>query len=259
MLPNDAARGSVSGSGTYDIGTTVSVAATAADGFFFAFWHDGDTLNPRLVTLTADTTLTAMFFPVQRDTIVVTQVQHDTVTLHDTVYYPVVHVDTFYIHDTMTLTDTLQLTDTVYPTYFRLTVQGSDGGIGIGSVLVPAGTELEVGALPVEGYRFERWSDGTTDNPRRVTVSANATLTAMFATITGIDAVDATPSWTAVAEGRSIVVDGCNGQTVSLFDVQGRQLFQRRAEGGRMVLHVQQGGIYLVSVGGSAARKVAVR
>lgn len=36
-------------------------------------------------------------------------------------------------------------------------------------------------AIPDEGYIFEKWSDGVTDNPRTVTVSGNATYTALFA------------------------------------------------------------------------------
>ena len=36
-------------------------------------------------------------------------------------------------------------------------------------------------ATPDEGYVFEKWSDGVTDNPRTVTVTGNATYTALFA------------------------------------------------------------------------------
>ena len=254
---NHAERGSVSGSGSYALGSVVTIVATAADGFFFAFWHDGDTLNPRLVTLDRDTTFTAMFYPALRDTVTTVVVQHDTVTLHDTVTVPVLYVDTVYVNDTVWLTDTVHIVDTVFPTYFRLQVQGSVGGIGIGNALVPAGTELEIGALPVEGYHFVGWDDGTTDNPRRLTLMANTTVTATFAPLTGIDDVTIT-AWQAAVEGRIVTLAGVQDRMVDLYDLQGRRLFHGRATGERLVLRVPAAGVYLVSVDGAAARKLTV-
>lgn len=254
---NHADRGTVSGAGSYAVGTVVTLSATAADGFFFAFWDDGDTTNPRLVTLASDTSFTAMFYPSLRDTVVVTEVQHDTVVLHDTVTVPVVYVDTVYMFDTVWLTDTISITDTVNPTYFRLQVQSSAGGIGIGSTLVPAGTELEIGALPLEGYRFAGWDDGSAENPRRLTLTANTTLTPSFAPLSGIDATAVQP-WNAVVEGRFVVLDGVQGQEVGLYDIRGRLLFRGRADADRMVLRTPAAGLYLVSVDGGAARKLTV-
>ncbi len=254
---NHSDRGMVTGAGSYAVGTIVTLSATAADGFFFAFWNDGDTTNPRLVNLSRDTSFTAMFYPSLRDTVVVTEVQHDTVILHDTIAVPVVYVDTVYVYDTVWLTDTVRITDTLNPTYFRLQVQSSTGGIGIGSALVPAGTELEIGALPMEGYRFVGWDDGNADNPRRITLMANSTLTATFAPLTGIDAAVST-TWTASAEGGFVVVNSVGGQMVSLYNIQGQRLFNGFAATDRMMMRVPAAGIYLVSVDGSAARKVTV-
>ena len=42
-------------------------------------------------------------------------------------------------------------------------------------------TELTVTATPSEGYHFEKWSDGTSDNPYSLTVSSNIQLSAVFA------------------------------------------------------------------------------
>lgn len=256
-LPNSSLRGSVSGTGTYTLGTVVTLTATPSDGFFFGIWSDLDTNNPRLVTLDSDTAFTAYFFPVHRDTVSSVDVQHDTVTLRDTLYVPVVHVDTIFLHDTLLLVDTILLTDTIAPTYFRLQVQGTSGGIGIGSAIVPAGTELEVGALPLEGFRFLSWDDGNTDNPRRVTLMGNTTLTATFVSVTGIDETQSA-TWTVSAEGRYVVVSGACGQELNLYDMKGNRLFHGRATSGRQVICVPAAGVYLVSVDGSAASKVTV-
>ncbi len=38
-------------------------------------------------------------------------------------------------------------------------------------------------AIPEEGYEFEKWEDGNTDNPRQIVVNGNATLEAIFSPI----------------------------------------------------------------------------
>lgn len=53
--------GTVSGGGTYASGTTITLTATAYSGYVFSNWSDNDTSNPRSVTVTADTTYTAVF------------------------------------------------------------------------------------------------------------------------------------------------------------------------------------------------------
>ena len=47
---NDSAMGSVTGMGTYDKGTTVTLTATANSGYRFVSWSDDVTDNPRIVT-----------------------------------------------------------------------------------------------------------------------------------------------------------------------------------------------------------------
>ena len=45
----------------------------------------------------------------------------------------------------------------------------------------PYGSEVTLTATPNKGYEFTQWSDGNKDNPRKVTVTADATYTAEFA------------------------------------------------------------------------------
>ncbi len=70
-------RGTVVGGGTYDASATVTLVAQPANGFFFACWHDGDTLNPRSLQVTENSRFTAMFFPQQYILI-----EPDSCTLH---------------------------------------------------------------------------------------------------------------------------------------------------------------------------------
>ena len=57
--------GSVTGAGTYDAGTQVSVEAIPNEGYKFVGWDDGDDFPTRTVTVNEDVTLTATFAPVE--------------------------------------------------------------------------------------------------------------------------------------------------------------------------------------------------
>lgn len=55
------AGGTVSGSGTYNYGATVTLKATPSAGYYFVKWSDGNTNASRTVTVTGNATYTATF------------------------------------------------------------------------------------------------------------------------------------------------------------------------------------------------------
>ena len=55
--------GTVTGGGTYNGGTTATLTATPNTGYHFVQWQDGNTQNPRTITVTGDATYTATFAP----------------------------------------------------------------------------------------------------------------------------------------------------------------------------------------------------
>lgn len=248
---NNPARGSVSGAGSYAPGTVVTLTATPSEGYGFVCWSDGDTLNPRLVSLTTDLNLTAIFMLPIHDTVTLHEVElvHDTVTRHDTV---TVH-DTVTLHDSLTVHDTITLT----PTYFQLEVLSDNEalGLGVGSATLPAGTEVEICALPLEGNRFAGWNDGVTANPRRLTLTSATTLTAYFSHL-GIE--ETAPRWSLAVDGRRLRIEGANGLPVSLYDAAGRLISRLVITGGTVFFDLPAAGVYLVQVGQSGARKVTV-
>ena len=65
---------------------------------------------------------------------------------------------------------------------FTVTVMSDDAGKGItfGSGTYFKGTEIEIAAQPLSGYKFLKWNDENTNNPRRVTVNKDETYTAVF-------------------------------------------------------------------------------
>lgn len=259
---NNSLRGSVTGGGTYPSGTLVTLLATPAAGYCFVCWNDGDTLNPRIVNAVIDSVFTAMFFRVQVDTVIIdgsdTLSLHDTILLTDTVYLTVPVHDTTYVTVPVHDTTYVPVHDTVVPTFFQLTVTSSAPslGLGVGSALLPAGTVVEVCALPLEGGRFAGWADGESDNPRRLTVTGATTLTALFEQ-QSLAAVEGS-GWTLNVSGRRLLVDGVAGQEVSLYDATGRLLFSRHAATDTFAALMPAAGVYLVRVGQGAARRFVI-
>lgn len=246
-LVNNSARGTVSGGGSYPAGTQVMLTAQPAAGCIFVCWNDGDTLNPRIVNAVADTTFTAMFFPWHPDTVTMVVVVHDTLYQTDTVYLAEPVHDTVAVHDTL------------YPTFFTLSVlsDNSELGVGVGSAVLPAGTEAEVCALPLEVGRFVAWADGPTDNPRRVTLTGNTSLTALFERLTVTEAGNG--AWTMTSEGRRLTVSCRVGETLKIYDVQGRCHLAMATTADRTTLVLPSAGVWLVQVGDGAARKMVVK
>ena len=57
LAANDPQRGSVEGSGSYAVGTSLSITALPSAGYAFICWNDGDERNPRPLTVMEDITL----------------------------------------------------------------------------------------------------------------------------------------------------------------------------------------------------------
>jgi uncharacterized repeat protein (TIGR02543 family) len=61
MATCDANRGTVSGGGEYPNGYSAKLTATPKEGCMFVGWSDGNTDNPRTVTVNGAQTYTAQF------------------------------------------------------------------------------------------------------------------------------------------------------------------------------------------------------
>ena len=66
VTANPTSGGAVSGGGTYKVGASVQLTATPVSGWAFTGWNDGNTANPRLISVPAtNSTYTAGFIYVQ--------------------------------------------------------------------------------------------------------------------------------------------------------------------------------------------------
>ena len=194
--------GTVTGSGTHPAGSTVTLEAIPNNGYAFDHWQDGSQTNPRTITVNGDATYTA-FFTQNTYTIntSVTPQGSGTVSGAGTYHYgdtPTLTADpnedyTFaHWQDgntqnprTITVTGNATYTATfneVTTTYYTVSANVSPSGAGTvsGTGTFPEGTTITLNATANNGYSFDQWDDGSTQNPRTVTVTGNITYTAYF-------------------------------------------------------------------------------
>jgi hypothetical protein len=194
-----AIHGSVSGAGDYNYLSARTIAATANYGYHFTQWNDGDTNNPRTLTLTQDTAFTALF---AKNTYSIAALSADTVKGYAG------GTDTLEYLDTATLTATanygyhftqwsdgitdnprmVQVTrDSIFTAQFDYnqysialavdtTIHGSVVGAGSYNYL----SNRTISATPNYGYNFTQWNDGDANNPRILTLTQDTAFTALF-------------------------------------------------------------------------------
>ena len=82
---------------------------------------------------------------------------------------------------------------------YTITVTSNNDAYGTvtGGGVYDSAATATLTATPNEGYKFVNWNDGNESNPRLVTVTANATYTANFAEVAGVNVTFGTNTWTA--------------------------------------------------------------
>ncbi|MBR6132727.1 MAG: leucine-rich repeat domain-containing protein, partial [Bacteroidales bacterium] len=117
-------------------------------------------------------------------------------------------------------------------------------------------------ATPEEGYRFVKWDDNNTDNPRQIAYNGQGYVhrTALFERTVGIEAVEELSDIKVYTFNGGIVVDGASGEQVWVFDIMGRQLYNALIRDSRFEIQSSKfpSGVYLVKVGNRKAQKVVL-
>ena len=239
---NDSTLGSVQGGGDYDYLSLVTISATAAQHCHFVQWSDGNTTNPRLLTLTCDTVFTALFERDQQYQIVVTA--NDSTRgsvagggqyyLGEAVAIAATANEHYYFEQwsdgvtsnprVVTVTGDATYTAVFEPVMYTLTVAANDYSMGqvAGSGSYAYGSTVTIEARAFGGYRFVGWDDGVQDEQRTVTVTADATYTALFEANVGIEDVEGETYRVYVQHGH-IVVEGIETKRVQIYDLTGRR------------------------------------
>ncbi|MBQ4377211.1 MAG: C10 family peptidase [Bacteroidales bacterium] len=199
VLTDNAAQGSVRGSGAYEYSKPVTITAVPAPGYHFVRWQDGDTTNPR--TFMAEESLNFTAFFAANDYTVTLLVNSATMG----------------------------------------TVSG-EGVYGYGST-------VSIAAIPLQGFRFVRWSNGATDNPYRFALMCDTTFTAVFDTIptSAIGGVNLSQV-SITTKGMNLVVEGGEGQQISVCDLIGRVVYSARLTDYQQQITLPRKGLYVVVI-----------
>ncbi len=252
VLPSDSALGWTVGSRRYSDchydrtesgGFRAEMYAIPFGGSVFNGWSNGSMSNPLTIIATSDTLVTA-YFSAQaatdsvyvHDTVTLTV--HDTtvITLRDTIISTVTLIDTVTLHSTDTLyitnTDTLTITQvdtlTVYSTD-TLTITQTDT-----LWMIRADT---------------LWLHDT--------VYIRDTIYIHDTVYVGVDDVE-TVDVKLYQRGGQIVVEGAEGNTVTLYDVSGRVLATKQDDYAPLHFDAPASGAYMIRVGRHPARKIVV-
>ena len=104
-------------------------------------------------------------------------------------------------------------------------------------------------AVPADGYHFDHWSTGGTENPYTLTVTSDTTIIAYFVSNQGIGEIGTNDIHISVFDGR-ICIEGITNEEVRVYDITGRMVQN----------HSLPSGVYIVKVGTGTlpAQKVVV-
>lgn len=264
---SDITIGSVGGGGVFEYLDTVVLTATAVTPYHFVRWSDGNTQNPRLFVVTSDAVRTAIFgIDTFNVALQVDSIAHGTCTGFGNYPYgsaaSVVAVPysgyqfshwsdgstfnpyTFAVVDDVQLTafffangtpyqDTLVLRDTIYV-----------------DVFVHDTTYITLTDTLFLTQTDTLWLHDTIYLPQYIHDT-------IYITEEGVDGADAMNAKMYSSRGQ-IVVEGADGNMVTLFDINGRVLAAKRDEYSSLRFDVPTSGTYMLKIGNHPARKVVV-
>lgn len=285
VVANDPALGEVNGGGTYPEGTTIEISATPFENVIFTGWNDGNTDNPRSVTVTEDLNFKAIFEyvpPVQTYTIVVRSASILQGTVYGSGTYPLNEIVTigatplqgFYFtgwQDGNTNNPrTIVVTgDAEYiasfsqePTYtYTVTVQyDEEQGYVLGAGTYNVGSTATLAAIANDNYSFVKWGDGVTDNPRHILVDHDITLAAFF-NFTGVDENGSDLRLYPNPASDKIHIEGLEGKTeVCIFNIYGSCVIRQTRNGEEEIpVGDLTAGLYLMRINGGQTLKFVKR
>ena len=278
-VSNDTPWGTVTGYGSFAYGSTDTLTAIPNEHYLFAGWSDFNTDNPRIITVTQDSSFTAYFIP---ETFEINVSSNDEtmgtvnvniegpVTFNTAIIItaiPALHYHFVSWSDgntdnprTINVTQALNLTAIFEIDQHNITVVSNNENIGTveGGGTFDYGTLISIRAIAREGYEFVSWNDGNTDNPRAITVEQDSSFTAIFHLLDNIN--DMLLSQVSIySYNDQIVISNAVGFSAQIFDMTGRLIVNEAViSQSRRQYSISTDGIYLVKVGDSLFKKVII-
>ncbi len=255
---NDAVMGTITPNGTIRqaVGSTISASATANDGYRIHGWRytlmvgnqvyndttfvtattsaSFGTIPQNYATAGASVTITAIFEAGAPDSVAVTYTVNDStmgsINPSGTVMTAV--------GDSIAATATANAGYELYGWRFTVYVNGA---VASDTTLAIVETSVNFGTLP-QFY---------------AEANATVTITAMFQQQVGIEDADIS-NVNVYSANSTIYVRGAEGQSVYVFDVNGRMLNHEAKASESCSFRMENTGVYLVKVGNAAAQRVIV-
>ena len=278
VVANNPDLGTVTGSGTYPQGSTIEISATPNLNVNFTGWDDGNTDNPRSITVTEDMVFTAIFTEIETYTITVRAENPLLGTTYGSGVYPIYQIvsigatpnEGFYFSGwqdgNMNNPRIITVTgDAEYIASFAqnpvvtytLTVNCDENqGFVLGAGTYVAGSVATIAAIPADGFVFLKWSDETTDNPKSVLVDHDIVLSAFF-DHTGVDenGVGLIRLYPNPANDK-IRIEGIEGHTTAqIYNAFGILVKTLDIDGDDEIgIGELSAGLYILRIGGHAMR-----
>lgn len=202
VLSDNIFLGTASGSGTYPQGATIQISATPTNLAKFVQWNDGNTDNPRHVTVTSDMTFTAYFDLIPTFTVSVISENpamgtvmgggtYQEGTIIEIGAFPREH---FFFNGwqdgdmnnprSITVTNDAEyiasFSTEPTPTFTLTIYYDYNQGFVLGAGTYEAGAIANIAAIPANGYEFVKWGDDNTENPREILIDRDIVLAAFF-------------------------------------------------------------------------------
>jgi len=265
----NADYGTVLGADTYDYNAVAEISATPAEHCHFLYWNDGNTDNPRSITVTEDAAFVA-YFAIDQYTVTlsVDDPSHGSVTgagqyLYNAnaIIYAVGNTGYGFTQwndgntdnpRTVVVTEDAEYTASfeVLPQY-TITVLANDDDFGTveGSGTYYEGEIVRIRAIASTGYTFSQWQeDENIQNPRTITITGDATYTAIFVPVTTIEGIENAEISIFPNPTTGIVnieAEGLN--KVVVYDVTGRMMISVVNESTIDISNIEA-GVYFFSV-----------
>ena len=188
-----AKNGSVEGAGTYNHGAEATLTATASTGYHFAQWSDGNSVNPRKLTVTSDVDLKAEFDVNSYE--ITVAAANGTVTGAGTYNYGSVATLSATAADgyhftkwadgvlsssrSEIVTEDKKFTAEFEVDSYNVSAYAQNGSVE-GAGYYNHGASATLTAKANDGYHFTQWSDGVKDKTRTETVLSSMSFEAEF-------------------------------------------------------------------------------
>lgn len=285
----DPAKGTTDPGGMYSKYVEQLIYAYPHRGYRFTHWNDGDTNNPRHITLTQDTILTAYFDTNQAFTVsAVSEIPsmgsvegdgiyfaHEEATLTAVAkpHYRFTHWNDGDVSNPRRFTVTRDTSFMAFferiPTYhISAEVNDPEMGYVTGTGTFEEGNEVSLTAITRDyyQYKFIQWNDGWRANPRHFSATTDTSFTAIFASLDGIEQAEAVSFVLAPNPAREYVTITCEEQgkaLIKIYDMAGNDVLSRETRGGKTRIstrHLPSGTYFVVltTAKGSSTQKLVI-